>query len=341
MNKVKKYDLERMDMRIVGYVLFLFGGIFVYLFSIGNIYFLYRNDVFRLVGQILLAGYFVLGMIVVHVTYRFFNKKIFSLAILGLACIWTVITAALFFIQLIDGAILLKWIYIALLTIQIGFFIAILIKNKSSLSVLKKILGLYMLTMCLSFSYVVWPAIRNGDYLWRWNGPDHVRWYEKKYGLEVADAITVLVPSAFVLAVFVGSFIWAVINMAKKMSFVGNDSFGADYVIFSPLKYKVRGMQGVFTYSSARNNHVPDQMSFFKQEGEKYFFKRSFFRGSTEELIFLKEEGMGEGIYSCEVKGSDKEPRHVMALYEEKPGQWRPFEFDEIEEVKEEGNNVK
>ncbi|WZY01299.1 hypothetical protein NSQ26_04495 [Bacillus sp. FSL W7-1360] len=255
------------------------------------------------------------------------------MSMIGLTILWGVAFASLFALHTSSRYPVIQIIYVSVVVVQLSFLILVTMKRNASPIVLKRWLKFYIFLMVLLTAYMWIPALLNGD--GRWSGPDHVRYYEKKYDAEVANALGAASVMIFLLQIIIGIAMSGFIKLFTKFRFNKFDervNSVVAYVLFCPSPLK--GFPGRFVYSLKGSKDLGDDMAFIRQEQGDYHFKRGCFRGPKEELVISKEEGMDEGVYACKVVGSDQGDYQVMALYEEKPGQWRLFELEEIEELK-------
>ncbi|WZY00382.1 hypothetical protein NSQ26_14020 [Bacillus sp. FSL W7-1360] len=331
---LEKLNVERLDARLAGYLLLIFGGIFVYVFSAINIYYVSETESFRLVSKILLGSYFVVGLILIHITHRFFNRKVWYFSLISVIATWTIVVSSLCALQVASAYPLIQMIFLGILSIQLICLVLVVMRRNAPVASLKAVFKLYVFLMLFWLALSWGPPLINGDGFWRWNSPNHVRWYEKQYGVEVADAIVGPFTVIMVLSIVFGVLIWGFVKLFTKWRFEDIYSEVSGYVLFYPSDFRYKGIKGSFAYSIKGETDFPDNIMLVDGKQGVYHFNRILFRGSEEELIFFKEEGMKEGFFLCEVVGSDKKSEKVIALYQEKKGNWRPFEIEEVIETK-------
>ncbi|HBZ09725.1 MAG TPA: hypothetical protein DEO65_07590 [Bacillus bacterium] len=109
--------------------LYLLGGVFVYLYSIPNIFFVYIDDIWRLFDVLLCLSYFVVSAVAAFIVYRLPSYERLETNLLGFTvCLWSMVESNLYGIQALVDQPFYQELYIDLLLIQLFLILFSLIK---------------------------------------------------------------------------------------------------------------------------------------------------------------------------------------------------------------------
>ncbi len=104
--------------------LYLVCGLFVYLYSIPNIFYVYTNDTWRLFAMILCGSYFIMSTGAAYVECRFFNPEQHGTFLLSFTVyLWSMAAINLYGIQALADHPFFQGVYINLLWIQLLFIL--------------------------------------------------------------------------------------------------------------------------------------------------------------------------------------------------------------------------
>ncbi|MED4083207.1 hypothetical protein P4637_20720 [Halalkalibacterium halodurans] len=331
MEKDAKSILEVPGMMVSGYISLICGGVFVYGFSIANIYYIDGSDLFKLLAQLFLWSYFMIGIISLHVCVRFFNRLIMMATIGGIILLWTVLTASLYALQSSAEYPLIQILYGIIVIFQLVSLLLVGTKWITSPTLRKKIFRLYLGFTVLFFAFNTIPPLLNGD--GRWSGPDHVGWYEKQFGLELGEVLRAAFLADMMIAILVAIIMWMITRVVRRFKFNDINSKASDVLGYLFYMQGRWGYSGVWGYLEKGVRDFPDAVTFLdEKEGVFHFKKKGTTTRKEEELILSKNNSLGNGIFSCEFIGDERRIEKVMVLYEERHGRWRPYEFEEQEE---------
>ncbi|MDY7224607.1 hypothetical protein [Halalkalibacterium halodurans] len=243
-------------LRISGYVLLICGGMFVYGFSIANLRYTPVNETMRLLAELLLWSYFVVGVIVIHVCAHFFNRMIMITALTWLNILCTVGSASVYAFQTTVGYPIVRMIYSVMMIAQLIVLVLVMTKWITAAAKRKKIFLLYLGTLGLFFGITTVPPLLNGD--GRWSGPDHVGWYEKNFGVEVAEMLMGPLSAILMCGMAIGAFMWGSIYIRGKYNF---DRVPVKAPVSGYL-FQIRrwGHDGGWGYIEKDSNDFPDSV---------------------------------------------------------------------------------
>lgn len=315
------------------YIILVAWGIGVYGFSIANINHVYVNDFLRLVAQVLLAGYFIVGVFIIHIGWSFFNRKKMFLALVSMIVLWTVAASVLCFLQVLEGHPLAQFILsvIAIVPLLCLFVVA---RNRMLISRQYKIVITYVMTVVgILFGGII--ALYLAGYRRRGGvGSDGIlqQWLGEELVFKLAMAFLCI--EMAVLAV--GVLMWGIVHIRRRWNFFNElplDRTIEGYLIYIPPKFGYS--KGKWGYLPVGSSDFPDPVAFIEEKNGVHYFKRKVHRAPIEDFSLLKKPGTEKGVFTCRV--SDGESKQVKVFYEDGVGKWRlgkwhPYEFEEINE---------
>ncbi|MDY7224606.1 hypothetical protein [Halalkalibacterium halodurans] len=319
-----------------GYVILVFCGIMFYGFSIANINYIYVNDFLRLVAQALLAGYFIVGVSIIHIGWSFFNRKKMFLALVSMIVLWTVAASVLCFLQVLNGHPLAQLIFSVIVVIQLVCLIRVA-RNHLPLSRQYKVVVTYAMTIAFIIFGVIAILLLMGYRRGGGVGSDGIlhQWLGEDLVSKVGGAYVSVGMSALAIVVLTGG----IVHIRRKWNFFDElppDRTIEGYLIYIPPKFGYS--KGKWGYLPVGSSDFPDPVAFIEEKSGVRYFKRKVHRAPIEDFSLLKKPGTEKGVFTCRV--SDGESKQVKVFYEDGVGKWRlgkwhPYEFEEINEKEE------
>ncbi|MED4083206.1 hypothetical protein P4637_20715 [Halalkalibacterium halodurans] len=321
------------ESKAAAYVILIVCGIMFYGFSIANINYIYVNDFLRLVAQVLLAGYFIVGVFIIHIGWSFFNRKKMFLALVWMIVMWTVAASVLCFLQVLNGHPLAQWIFSMIVVIQL-VCLFVVARNRIPLSNQFKFFLTYT-SIVLFIIFGTIAVLQLAGYRRRGgvgtDGIFHQILGEDLAG-KVAGAYFITYVSAIVIAILIGG----IVHIRRKWNFfyeLPPDRTIEGYLIYIPPKFGYS--KGKWGYLPVGSSDFPDPVAFIEEKNGVRYFKRKVHRAPIEDFSLQKRPGTEKGVFTCRV--SNGESKQVKVFYEDGVGKWRlgkwhPYEFEEINE---------
>ncbi|PWA12914.1 hypothetical protein DCC39_03325 [Pueribacillus theae] len=309
---------------------YLLGGVFVYLYSIPNIFFVYIDDKWRLFAVLLCLSYFVMSAGAAYIVYRFPSYQRLETNLLAFTvCLWSMVAINLYGIQALVDQPFYQKLYINLLWIQLLFILFAWIKwipvrtRKMVARIVTIILGAFFIFHLLG----VFASTKGmGIYVFL-------------FGKEVAVAL--IWPG---IALFFSGF-WTRVTMAggidlgvtqeerarmmaeekareeaKKRKASEEMLSSGRYLEYGELDYYIA--EGISSYREKGSKTFEDVEFLYVENGVRYFNRLDW--SPPKEMILYKENGQ----WYCQTTG--QEPERVLLpehLEEEK----QEFEIDKRE----------
>ncbi|MDY7224609.1 hypothetical protein [Halalkalibacterium halodurans] len=314
-----------------GYMILILLGIVVYGFSIVNINYVYVSDASCLTAQILLVSYFIVGVLIIHIGWHLFNRKAMLLSLVWMIVMWTVGSAVLCFLQVLNGHPLAQWIFSAIVVKQLVCLLVVA-RNHLPLSQQYKVVVTYVMTVVgIVFGSLI--ALYLAGYRRRGGvGSDGIlhQWLGEDLVFNLAMSYLAVTMSALA----VGTLMWGITHIRSRWNFfneLSSDNTIDGYLIYIPAKSGYA--KGKWGYLPVGSSDFPDPVAFIEEKSGARYFKRKVHRAPIEDFSLLKKSGTEKGVFTCHV--SNGGARQVKAFYEEDfgmfiLGKWYPYEFEEI-----------
>ncbi|TPE68219.1 hypothetical protein [Halalkalibacterium halodurans] len=311
--------------------LYLIGGVFVYLYSIPNIFFVYISDTWRLFAIVLFLSYFVMSAGAAYVVYRFGSYERLEANLLSATvCLWSMVAINLYGIQALVNQPFYQELYINLLWIQLFFILFSWIKwipirtRKLVARIVTIILGAFFIFHLLG----VFASTKGmGIYVFL-------------FGQEVAVALIwpgiALFLSGFWTRVIMAGGIDIDITPEERARMIAEEKAREEaskrkpseemlssgrHLEFGELDYLVA--EGISTYREKGSKTFEDVEFLYVENGVRYFSRMDL--NPAKELMLYQENGQ----WYCQTAG--QEPEKVLLPPEHLEEEKHEFEIDKRE----------
>ncbi|WZY00212.1 hypothetical protein NSQ26_13125 [Bacillus sp. FSL W7-1360] len=319
------------------YVILVVCGIVFYGFSIANINYVYVNDFLRVVSQSLLVGYFIVGALIIHLGWRLFNRKAMFLSLIWMIVMWTVGSAVLSFLQLLEGHPIAQFIFSVIVATQL-LCVFVVARDRLSLSRQYKVFITYTLTVLVIMFGTIAVLLIAGYRRRGGIGSEGI--FHQMLGEDLASKVGGAYFIAYVSAIAIAMLIGGIVHIRRKWNFFSSippDETTDGYLIYIPPKFGYT--KGKWGYLPIGSSDFPDPVAFIEEKNGTRYFKRKVLRAPIEDFSISKKPSAEKGVFTYRVLGG--EAKQVKVFYEEGVGKWRlgkwlPYEFEELKKEGEE-----